>query len=249
MKKIYVYLLILLSALCLFSCATTQNNLAEEDASAGEKDTVEIIKGEGLVNPTSDSEAMSLYLEGTELMYAERYKEAEPLLRKAIETDPSFVDAIDHLALTVWKLGKTEEAKELAGKSISLNPANGVPYQLLCGIYEYDGDYQAAFDICAEAMNNCPDNPEGYFNDGVILMMCEQYEDAISFIYQSMSLYLEMDSPLLLDAVQNLSICYFYIGDWDNCIKWTSLYLEYDPSNETMQNYNAAAKEGKARSQ
>lgn len=245
-KAVFLSVLAVFFAVYLTSCASNQANTPEQDSPEA-NDNLGIMRGEGLVAPTANQEAMRLYKEGTDLMFEGNYEEAEVFLRKAVEEDPEFVDAIDHLALSIYMLGYDEEAIELAQKSIALNPVNFVPYNLLCAAFEAVGDYQAAFDACSEAIKYCPDTPEGYYNASIILMDCEMYEEAIWYIYEAMKIYMEMDSPILMNAVFNLTKCYFYIGDWDNCIRCSEIYLNYDPTNENMQKFKDAAEEEKER--
>ena len=52
-----------------------------------------------MVTPTENTEAREAYNIGTNLLRQNHFEEAEQYLLKAIELDPNYVDAMDHLGL------------------------------------------------------------------------------------------------------------------------------------------------------
>lgn len=60
--------------------------------------------------------------QGLALMNLERYQEALPLLRQAVETSPRFVRALMAFAAALGACGRNEEAAEIIARAHSINP-------------------------------------------------------------------------------------------------------------------------------
>ena len=70
-------------------------------------------------------------------------QEAEPLLRKAIELDPKYCDAMDNLGVVLRRLGNIEQAIEWYKRSIQANVSFGLE---LRGIRQCHERIQAALE-------------------------------------------------------------------------------------------------------
>lgn len=237
MKKVFAIFFGMMLAVCLCSCASS----AETVVAGEEEKTITASKIIGpsaeIVAPTSNAKAMEAYNTGSLLMYDEKYAEAEPYLRLAIELDPGYVDAYDHLGRTLRMLGRPEEAIEILEKSISLMPDNDVPYTSLCLAYEDINDLQSAIDTCNRAIQNIPYDPEGYYNAGVILYEYGYLEDAIWYLLRAAKLYMDEGSEYIYDATYNLGFAYFALEDWENAEMYLGYTLSAYPDNEVLQQY------------
>lgn len=254
MKKVLFFLFVILATACLFSCATAPESETTPENEDNEVPVVEQSEEQGkepieakilppseMVAPSDNPEAALAYSNGTTLMYAGRYEEAEPYFRKAIQLDPEFIDAYDHLGLTLRHLGRPEEAIVILKQSISLMPENIVPYSSLCLSYRDIGEYQNALDTANTAIMNIPDNPEGYYQAGELLYMFGYYEQTIGYIAKAAQLYLEQDSDLIYDATFILGLSYYKLNDFANAETYLGFTLQGYPDDETVQTYYVSA--------
>lgn len=231
MKKVLYVMLLVLCAACLSSCATTSAEPAAEEQSVTPSRMLDPVP---LDAPTSNPEAKDAYNKGTLLMEAEKYAAAEPFFRTAIELDPGYVDAYDHLGLTLRRLGRAQEAVDVLLKSIELNPYNYVPYNTLSLAYQDLGEYQKAFDICNAAIDAIPDDPEGYYNGGSILCYFGQWSDAGAYLRKAIMLYMEQDSVYVYDAVYNYAWCLYYLENYEDAIRYAQVAMQYYTNDSNM---------------
>jgi tetratricopeptide (TPR) repeat protein len=75
---------------------------------------------------------------------AENVRQAETLLRNAVQHDPKFAEAYLQLGVLLAKRGETEGAKTLFGKAVAADAKFPDPHFRLAQIYERAGDKQKA---------------------------------------------------------------------------------------------------------
>ncbi len=149
MKRLFVLLVVLMCGIAE-SQETTENKLVITS----------------MVTPTINEEARKMYNQGTECFQKQDYVNAERYLLKAIEIDPNFIDAIDHLGLLYKRIKKYDNAIDLFKKSIQLNKANIVPYTNLALVYKELKRYEEARQIYIQAYEQDKNEPEIYYGLG-----------------------------------------------------------------------------------
>lgn len=161
------------------------------------------------VNSISTNEkAVKLYEEGTELMGAKKYEKAVQKLRKAVEIDPKFAWAWDHLGLTYRYMGQFDKAIEAYETSLVINPDGQLPAQNLAIVYEYTENFDRALYYYEHLQQRYPDNPEGFYGAARMHLTLENLEAAADNIATAFRMYVETNSPYRADAEQIVGIIF-----------------------------------------
>jgi tetratricopeptide (TPR) repeat protein len=187
-----------------------------------------------LLYPTENEEVMVAYNTGTHLMRQNRLNEAEIFLLEAIELDPTFVAAIDHLGIIYRRQNRLDEAEVMYLRSIEINSMNIVPFLNLAIIYRIQSRLNDAFELYRHVVNTHPNNPEGFFGIGAIFFVVENYEDSMAFINRAIELYMELNSPLIYNAFYYKGMIYFRTGDYDEALFYLEASRRGNPDNESL---------------
>jgi Flp pilus assembly protein TadD len=103
--------------------------------------------GQPMIAPSKNEQAMTAYTTGSKFLKENRLDEAEKYLKEAIELDPLFVDAMDHLGMVYRRQNRLDDAEQLYLKSIAINDKNPVPYQNLAVVYRMKNRLDDAFEL------------------------------------------------------------------------------------------------------
>ena len=95
-----------------------------------------------------------LYLSEVE----EDHEGAVASLRRAIELDPSFVQAYNWLAIALFNLNLEQEARRVQEQGLAIDPMNPPLVVNVAGQYEFDGDYERSHKLISRLMF-LPDPP------------------------------------------------------------------------------------------
>ena len=181
----------------------------------------------GVISPTDNQEAASAYNEGTFYLNTFDYANAEKKFLEAIELDPSFIDAWDNLGVAYRRQGKMAEAEEVLLQSISMNDMNEVPYTILALVYCDQNRYQDALNLYVDLLKKIPDSAEGNYGLGNLLYQFSYFENALYYFNRAAQIYLDQESPYLVDAVRNVGLCYYYLNDYETAEKWFQFTLTF----------------------
>jgi tetratricopeptide (TPR) repeat protein len=197
--------------------------------------TIKTIDPTDMVSPTENERAMTAYNIGTYLMYQNRLDEAEVLLKEAIDLDPVFVDAIDHLGIVYRRQNRLKEAEQTYLKSIELNKINKVPFINLAVVYRLQNRLNDAFQLYIHVAQTHPNDPEGYYGMGEIFYIVGDYENALQFFDMAVNLYLELGSSLVFDAFYYIGMIYYETDEYDEALKYLEEAKKGNPNNQTIQ--------------
>jgi tetratricopeptide (TPR) repeat protein len=189
-----------------------------------------------MVSPSENEAAMMAYNIGTYYMRENRLIEAERYLKEAVDLDPVFVDAMDHLGLVYRRQNRIEEAEMIYLKSIALNDRNKVPFINLAVVYRIQGRLNDAFQLYRHLVQIIPDDPEGYYGIGEIFYIVGDYENSMPFFYKAVELYIDLNSPYVYDAFYYLGMIYYEIEDYDEALKYLQEARKGNPNNEALEN-------------
>ncbi len=206
--KFFICLIIILLAL---GCQTTGDKPEE----SVEVQDVKLIFGEDYYI-SEDEEATDLYEEGSIFMRDGDYNMAIKFLSKAVEMDPEFIDAMDHLAISYRRAGDDESAIFWYKKSIDLAPENITAINNLALVYMYKKEYNTAVEYYLLSIKIAPEDPEGYYGLGNLLYSVGQYQKSITYMEKACMLYQEIDSPYFYDGIHILGLNYYYLEDYQN---------------------------------
>jgi cytochrome c-type biogenesis protein CcmH/NrfG len=109
-----------------------------------------------------------------------RYKDAENLLRRAIELAPSFTAARANLAIVLYKQNRFAEAGEVLEAVLAQDPANASSRNLLAATLGRIGDYDEALVIYGELAQSFPDHAKLWMSYGHLLKTVGRLEDSIA---------------------------------------------------------------------
>lgn len=157
---------------------------------------------------SSSEEANRYYEDGNKLFGKEDYKGALRDYSKAIKKDPSFIYAIDNIALTYRKLGDTKKAIKFYSKSLEVYPEGSFALQNIAFAYSVSNDLKSAIVCYQKLAFFYPDNPEGYFGMAKIYTMAGEYEEALDYVFAAHRIYSMNKSDYLKDSEKLISVIY-----------------------------------------
>ncbi len=198
-------------------------------ASAVEMQNFVFTEDKPMVSPSDSSEAVYCYNKGTECLHNNLLEDAETLLLRAIQLDPEFADAMDHLGLVYRRLGRYEEAIELYTRSLSVNPENPVAYINMGIACRLLGRYEDARIAYINAMLLDPEDPEPYYGIGGLYYLAGMYEACIPYYYTAIEKY--QDSLFVYDACYYLGCAYYKLEQFDEALQFfylASIYYDTD---------------------
>jgi tetratricopeptide (TPR) repeat protein len=224
----------------LLFCYLPTLNAQSQDNQSGyateyENMDIKTIGPTAMVSPTKNEKAMIAYNNGTSLMYQNRLDEAEILLKEAIDLDPFFIDAIDHLAIVYRKQNRFEKAEEMYLKSIELNDKNIVPFLNLAVIYRIQSRLNDAFQLYRHVVQVHPNDPEGYFGIGTIFYIVGNYENSMPFLDKAIELYIDQNSSLVYDAFYYKGMIYYRINEYDEALRCLEEAKKGNSNNEALE--------------
>ena len=232
MKK----LILLGMVLCLFSgCASTgeQTDYSAENESMNIKVIGPLSP---MVAPSANEEAASLYNLGSQALWENRLEAAERYLKEAIDLDPLFVDAMDHLGMVYRRQNRLPEAEKVYLKSIEINDKNKIPYQNLAVVYRMQNRLNDAFELYQKIIELDENDPEGYYGIGELFYMIDDYQNSMLFFDKAIELYISINSPYVYDAFYYKGMMYYMMDENDEALKCLEEALKGNPNNATIKN-------------
>lgn len=109
-----------------------------------------------------------------------RYRDAENLLRRAIELAPAFTAARANLAIALYKQNRFAEAGEVLEQVLAQDPANASSRNLLAATLGRTGDYDEALAIYGELTAAFPDHAKLWMSYGHMLKTVGRLEESIA---------------------------------------------------------------------
>jgi superkiller protein 3 len=235
-------IMILATVLSVFilGCATTKNIENGEPQSGysteAENMTIKVIGPEQpIVAPSDNEQAMQAYITGSKLLRENNFNEAESYLKEAIELDPLFVDAMDHLGMVYRRQNRLDEAEEMYLRSISINDKNLVPYQNLAIVYRLKNRLNDALELYKKMMSIDENNPEPYYGIGELFYMVGDYEKSMPFFDKAIELYIKQNSTVVYDAFYYKGMIYYRMGNYDEALKYLEEVQKANPNNRTLE--------------
>lgn len=157
----------------------------------------------------SENEQANLhYKRGTAFMENDELPQAISEFKSALEYDPQFVYALDHLALCYRRQKDYESAIACNKKSLAIFPEGDVALLNMAATYSYMMDIAHAARYYDQLKFFYPDNPEGYFGLARMLFMAEEYDKALDNMFVAHGMYKEVNSHYLKDSEQLMQIMF-----------------------------------------
>jgi len=109
-----------------------------------------------------------------------RYRDAENLLRRAVELAPGFTAARANLAIVLYKQNRFAEAGAVLEEVLAQDPANTSSRNLLAATLGRIGDYDEAIGIYGELAQSFPDHAKLWMSYGHLLKTVGRLEESIA---------------------------------------------------------------------
>jgi len=196
---------------------------------------VNLIKEEKPVSKSDNEEAQMFYDRGTQYMIDKQPDKAQYCLMKAVELDPAFMQAIDHLAIVYRRQGNLEEAEKLYLQSLTLDEKNTVPYANLALIYRQMNRLGDAAKMYQRIQQLEPENPESYYGMGALYQTIGEYEKSKEFFDEAIIIYIRTKSNMLYDALYNQGTNFYHLKDYPKALECFEEALKGHPNDEYLQ--------------
>lgn len=165
-----------------------------------------------------------------------QYDKAISAFQEVLQANPSDIKAVYNLAHAYDMSGQYDLAAPLYRKLISLNPKDTRAYhELLFRLFDKAGQYEEAIEIGQEIINQSPDNPNYYYNLGVIYYKKKDYENALEAYRKALSL-----NPNFDPAYYNIGLVRFKQKEYLKAVEAFLRFIELKPDNPDAH-YNIGA--------
>jgi tetratricopeptide (TPR) repeat protein len=162
---------------------------------------------------------------GFKLLKRDRYDEALPEFRTAIEINEYDGVAYSGLSLTHAYLYNQEEALRFALRAAELEPDNEYVYATLGRVYVKLGEYEKAIVAYKNAIAIKPDFFDARYNLAHIYNLREMYDEAI----EEYRMVVRLD-PRYFAAYGNMGYAYWYKGDLGRAVEQYKKALDINPA-------------------
>ncbi len=135
---------------------------------------------------------------------------AEDAYRKAIKSNPNFIDALNNLGAVLKEKGDLLGAKEVLNRAIGKDPKFPEALNNLGNVLSDLGDYKAAETAYEKALGLKPDYPEAQNNLGVALKNSGLLKKAQTCFEEALKLW-----PNYVEACNNLGTTFFELGQYE----------------------------------
>jgi tetratricopeptide (TPR) repeat protein len=199
-----------------------------------EDENIKIAGVSPMAAPTENVQAMVAYNKGTVLLGNNELDEAEKYLKEAIDLDPLFVDAMDHLGLVYRRQRRYDDAEKIYLQSIAINRKNTVPYQNLAIVYRLQNRLEDAFEQYRQIMEIEPENPESYYGIGELFQITGDYERSIPYFDTAIEKYIAIKSGLVYDALYCQGLNYYRLNRYETALRYLEEVQRAGGNNEEL---------------
>ncbi|MDR1285132.1 MAG: tetratricopeptide repeat protein [Campylobacteraceae bacterium] len=184
---------------------------------------------------TKNKEAYKFYDKGNQALDKNNLKEAQSNFLKALEIDPSFVDALDHLGITYRRANDYEKAENTYLKSIKINSENFIPYANLALIYLFQERFGESIKMYSKAIELDPQSPEAYYGIGLAYYTMEDYKTSVKYIDEAIEKYKIAKSQYIYDAYTVQGENYYMLKDKTKALEYYKKASELEAQNTYLQ--------------
>ena len=178
---------------------------------------------------TANPEAQTHFDQASQAVESKDYNRALSHYRAALKTDPSFLDALDQMALTYRLSGQPDSAAHYFRLSAATNPNGSLAHQELATYYMAQKDYLNALREYQETLRLKPDDAEGYVGLSKALFLLENFTASIESGKKAVQLFekSKTTNPDLGEAQYFVGMSFFYTDNRENA----KLYLKRAKAN------------------
>ncbi len=171
------------------------------------------IRDGGQSSTVDHSAAKKYLLEGTSLLRARRFPEAEKSLRESLRLRPDDPEVLNNLGTTVWEQGRAAEATAYYLRALQFRPRDfGILNNLGIALWDQDRPERAVV-FYRRALDIQPDSLDTQINLAVALSDLGEFDDALTLLRKV--LVLNPNSP---EAWDNAGMTFARQGHSDQAI-------------------------------
>jgi Flp pilus assembly protein TadD len=173
---------------------------------------------------TVQSAAKHYFTQGTSLIHAGRFADAETLLREALRLRPEDPDVLNNLGTAIWQQGRPSEASAYYLRAHQYNPNDyGILNNLGIALWD-QGHPDRAVVFYRRALALRPDSFDTRMNLGVSLSDLGQFDEALEYLRSSLEL-----QPGSADAWDNLGMTLARRNNWPEAMACYDRAIELRP--------------------
>jgi type IV pilus biogenesis/stability protein PilW len=149
------------------------------------------------------SEVLNHFNLGVQFYNEREIPKAIQAYQRAIELDPSYIEAYNNLGIIYQELGDFENALKVYQKAIEINPRYEKAYNNLGILFYLQDRYEEALESFQKALAINPNNMESYINCGILFKKKGQWDKAIESYQKALAI-----NPLHGEIHYNIALLY-----------------------------------------
>lgn len=179
---------------------------------------------------SSNFAAQTAYSMGVDYLKKDDFKNAVVYFEKAVSYADTFAFAWDNIGICYRHLGEYDKALSAYQKSLSLVPNGIAPLQNIPVVYEFQKKYDAAIAAYKNLEKIYPDNPEGYYGAGRVLLITGNDTAALREMCRAYVLYDNQRSPYRTDAETMIQTIYSKMKGENRLDEFNEILKEFNIS-------------------
>lgn len=128
------------------------------------------------------------------------FEQAGKLFNLAVEQFRWYPDALDNLGLVERRMGRTDQALVCYARSLDIDPAGEIALRNTIAALTDKGDLSGALAATANLEKILPQDPEGPFWRGLLLVAEGNYALAVPALERARRMYFDQKNPAVLDT-------------------------------------------------
>lgn len=168
----------------------------------------------------------ALYLLGRLEYGAQRHREAESLLTRAVQADPRSADAHLHLGLVLNALGRFEEARASYQQAVALAPNDATALNNLGSVCRNLNRLDEAIDSYDRAIALQGDSAEIHYNRGLVLLDLKRHEEALAAFERTLAI-----NPRHAPALSDRGNAFYRLGRFTEALDSLDRSLALEPAS------------------
>jgi tetratricopeptide (TPR) repeat protein len=144
--------------------------------------------------------ALDDYNRGNVAINSGDFEQARKLFNLAIEEFRWYPDALDNLGLVERRMGQTDQALACYARSLDIDPAGEIALRNTIAALADKGDLSGALAGTGNLEKILPQDPEGPFWRGLLLVEEGNYRLAIPALERARRMYFDQKNPAVLDT-------------------------------------------------
>ena len=182
----------------------------------------------GLFGKSKDDKKLDLHNKGESLLKLERYEEALPYFRKALELDPEHTDSLMGMVFICNKLEMFEHIPDITDRIILIDNAYH-PDMVLgakCLALAHLGRFEEILPYSEILIECYPEQQAGWKYKGLVLTKLKRYEESLEYLNEAVNL-----DPTSSDSLSMLSKTLSFLERYEESIACCDQLIKLNPND------------------